>query len=150
MSIEPFKVGIREWTEYFSKRIEWRSLMIMKTYFLPNVMGWTLYVGGWRCEQIRSARCLRNATFRGNCSKWGVLGPGNCYLISSQSQNLRGAWKFKGRRSKGWKPTLVQRNFEMECLLQKEEVQWLMMWKIHSQIQVSEFGRPSWICLTTL
>ena len=46
ISTEPFKLGIRESTEYFWKRIEWRSLMITKPYFLPNVTGWEIYVGG--------------------------------------------------------------------------------------------------------
>ena len=39
---------------------------------------------------MRSVLCLWNAAFRGNCSKWGVLGSGNCYLVGSQSQDLKG------------------------------------------------------------
>ena len=51
-------------------------------------------------KKNRSALCLWNAAFRGNCSKWGVLGPSYFYLVGSQSQDLKGPGELSEKTSR--------------------------------------------------
>ena len=86
----------------FLKKNKIESLTTTKPYFLPNVTGWEIYVGGWRSEYTNrlgwdigifkkvGQRCAWQMRHLGETAQNGVVWEPTCfYLVGSQSQDLK-------------------------------------------------------------